>query len=277
MQLRCGSKTIPLTNPCVMGVLNVTPDSFSDGGRFLDAAAAVANALRMVDEGAAIIDIGGESTRPGAAPVPLEEELRRVIPVIEQLRPRTAVPISIDTRRAAVMRAALAAGADIVNDVNALQEPQALHAVANTDAAVCLMHMQGDPRSMQQAPHYNDVVTEVRDFLVDRVAACRAAGIAEDRIVIDPGIGFGKTLEHNLRLISRLHDFVWVGRPILIGVSRKSTVGAITERPVDGRLAGSVALATLAAWHGAAIIRAHDVGPTVDAMNIVAALRGASA
>jgi dihydropteroate synthase len=174
------------------------------------------------------------------------------------------------------MRAALAAGADIVNDVNALQEPEALHVVANTDAAVCLMHMQGDPGSMQQAPHYNDVVTEVRDFLAERVAACRAAGIAEDRIVIDPGIGFGKTHEHNLRLISRLHDLVWIGRPILIGVSRKSTVGAITGRPVDGRLAGSLALAILAAWHGAAIIRAHDVAATVDAMKTVAALRGAA-
>jgi dihydropteroate synthase len=277
MQLRCGSKILPLAHPCVMGVLNVTPDSFSDGGRFLDAAAAVDNAVRMVGEGAAIIDIGGESTRPGAASVPVEEELRRVIPVIERLRPRIAVPISIDTRRPAVMRAALSAGADIVNDVNALREPQALHAVANTDAAVCLVHMQGDPQSMQQAPNYYDVVTEVRDFLADRVAACRAAGIAEDRIVIDPGIGFGKTREHNLRLISRLHDLVWIGRPILIGLSRKSTVGAITDRPVEGRLAGSLARGTLAAWHGAAIIRAHDVAATVDAMKIVAALRGASA
>jgi dihydropteroate synthase len=274
MQLRCGSKVLSLADPCVMGVLNVTPDSFSDGGRFAEAATAVAHAIRMVEEGAAIVDIGGESTRPGAPPVSVEEELRRVIPVIEQLRPRIGAPISIDTRRAKVMRAALAAGADLVNDVNALQEPDALHVVANTDAAVCLMHMQGDPRSMQQAPHYSDVVTEVRDFLSARVAACRAAGIAEERIVIDPGIGFGKAREHNLKLISRLHDFLWIGRPILIGVSRKATIGAITDRPVDGRLAGSLALATLAAWHGAAIIRAHDVAATVDALKIVSALRG---
>jgi dihydropteroate synthase len=274
MQLRCGSKILSLAQPLVMGVLNVTPDSFSDGGRFVEPAAAVDDAVRMVEEGAAIIDVGGESTRPGAAPVPIEEELRRVIPVIEQLRSRVDVPISIDTRRAKVMRAALAVGADMVNDVNALQELEAMHAVANTDAAVCLMHMQGDPGSMQQAPHYNDVVTEVRDFLGDRVAACRSAGIGEERIVIDPGIGFGKTLDHNLRIISRLHDFIWLDRPILIGVSRKSTIGAITDRPVEGRLAGSVALATLAAWNGAAIIRAHDVAATVDAMKIVAALRG---
>jgi dihydropteroate synthase len=274
MQLRCGSRILSLAQPLVMGVLNVTPDSFSDGGRFVEPAAAVDDAVRMVEEGAAIIDVGGESTRPGAAPVPIEEELRRVIPVIEQLRSRVDVPISIDTRRAKVMRAALAVGADMVNDVNALQELEAMHAVANTDAAVCLMHMQGDPGSMQQAPHYNDVVTEVRDFLGDRVAACRSAGIGEERIVIDPGIGFGKTLDHNLRIISRLHDFIWLDRPILIGVSRKSTIGAITDRPVEGRLAGSVALATLAAWNGAAIIRAHDVAATVDAMKIVAALRG---
>jgi dihydropteroate synthase len=277
MQLRCGSKTVSLAHPRVMGVLNVTPDSFSDGGRFLEPAAAVDSALRMVEEGAAIVDVGGESTRPGAAPVPVEEELRRVIPVIEQLRARIDVPISIDTRRPKVMRAALAAGAEMVNDINALRELESMHAVANTDAAVCLMHMQGEPGSMQQAPHYNDVVTEVRDFLGARVAACRAAGIADERIAIDPGIGFGKTFEHNLRLISRLHDLVWLGRPILIGVSRKSTIGAITERPVEGRLAGSVALATLAAWHGAAIIRAHDVAATVDAMRIVAALRGGAA
>ena len=256
-----------------MGVLNVTPDSFSDGGRFLDPATAVASAVRMVEEGASIVDVGGESTRPGAAPVSVAEELRRVIPVIEALRSRIGVPISVDTRRSQVMRAALAAGADMVNDVNALREPEAMHAVADTDAAVCLMHMLGDPQSMQEAPRYDDVVTEVRDFLAERMAACRAAGIDEERIVVDPGIGFGKTREHNLRLVARLHDFVWLGRPILIGVSRKSTVGAITGRPVGERFAGSLALATLAAWHGAAIIRAHDVAGTVDALKVVAALR----
>ena len=273
MQLRCGSRTLSLAQPRVMGVLNVTPDSFSDGGRFLDPATAVANAVRMVEEGASIVDVGGESTRPGAAPVSVAEELRRVIPVIEELRSRIGVPISVDTRRSQVMRAALAAGADMVNDVNALREPEAMHAVADSDAAVCLMHMLGDPQSMQEAPRYDDVVTEVRDFLAERMAACRAAGIAEERIVVDPGIGFGKTREHNLRLVARLHDFVRLGRPILIGVSRKSTVGAITGRPVGERFAGSLALATLAAWHGAAIIRAHDVAGTVDALKVVAALR----
>jgi dihydropteroate synthase len=273
MQLRCGSRLLSVTDPCVMGVVNVTPDSFSDGGRFADAAGAVAHALQMLEQGAAIIDIGGESTRPGAAPVPVDEELRRVIPVIERLRPRVAVPISVDTSKPEVMRAALAAGADMLNDVRALADPEALRAAADSRAAVCLMHMRGEPRSMQQAPYYRDVVTEVRDFLAARVAACKAAGIAEDRIAVDPGIGFGKTREHNLILIRRLKELVELGRPLLLGVSRKSTIGAITGRPVDQRFAGSLALATLAAWQGAAIIRAHDVAGTVDALRIVAALR----
>ncbi len=257
-----------------MGVVNVTPDSFSDGGRFTDTAGAVAQALRLIEEGAQIVDIGGESTRPGAAPVPLEEELQRVIPVIEQLRARVAVPISIDTRHAQVMRAALAAGADMVNDVQALQAPEALRVVANCGAAICLMHMQGDPRSMQQSPRYTDVVAEVRDFLAARVAACRAAGIDAERIAIDPGIGFGKGRGHNLKILSNLQALAVLGRPIVIGVSRKSTIGAITGRPLAERLAGSIALATLAAAHGAAIIRAHDVPATVDALKIVSAMRG---
>ena len=274
MQLRCGSKLLSLLEPCVMGVVNVTPDSFSDGGRFSDTAGAVAHALRLMDEGAAIVDIGGESTRPGAPEVSIDEELRRVIPVIEQLRARVAAPISIDSRHAQVMRAALAAGADMVNDVQALQGPEALQVVADSDAGICLMHMQGDPRSMQQAPHYNDVVTEVRDFLAARVAACRAAGIDAARIAIDPGIGFGKTRAHNLEILSKLQAFTALGRPIVIGVSRKATIGALTGRPVAERLAGSIALATLAAARGAAIIRAHDVAATVDAMKIVSAMRG---
>lgn len=257
-----------------MGVVNVTPDSFSDGGRFTDTAGAVAQALRLIEEGAQIVDIGGESTRPGAAPVPLEEELQRVIPVIEQLRARVAVPISIDTRHAQVMRAALAAGADMVNDVQALQAPEALRVVANCGAGICLMHMQGDPRSMQQSPRYTDVVAEVRDFLAARVAACRAAGIDAERIAIDPGIGFGKGRGHNLKILSNLQALAVLGRPIVIGVSRKSTIGAITGRPLAERLAGSIALATLAAAHGAAIIRAHDVPATVDALKIVSAMRG---
>ncbi len=257
-----------------MGVVNVTPDSFSDGGRFSDAAGAVAHALRLIDEGAAIVDIGGESTRPGASAVSIDEELARVIPVIEQLRARVAVPISVDSRHAQVMRAALGAGADMVNDVEALQAPEALQILAGSGAGMCLMHMQGAPRSMQQAPHYTDVVTEVRDFLAARVAACRAAGIDEERIAIDPGIGFGKTRDHNLRILSKLQALAVLGRPIVIGVSRKSTIGAITGRPVAERLAGSIALATLAAAHGAAIIRAHDVAATVDALKIVSAMRG---
>jgi dihydropteroate synthase len=274
MQLRCGSKLLSLLEPCVMGVVNVTPDSFSDGGRFSDTAGAVAHALRLMDEGAAIVDIGGESTRPGAPAVSIDEELRRVIPVIEQLRARSTAPISIDSRDAQVMRAALAAGADMVNDVQALQGPEALRVVADSGAGICLMHMQGDPRSMQQAPHYNDVVTEVRDFLAARMAACRAAGIDAERIAIDPGIGFGKTRAHNLKILSKLQAFTALGRPIVIGVSRKSTIGAITGRPVTERLAGSIALATLAAARGAAIIRAHDVAATVDAMKIVSAMQG---
>lgn len=274
MQLRCGSRLLSLLEPCVMGVVNVTPDSFSDGGRFSDTAGAVAHALRLMDEGAAIVDIGGESTRPGAPAVSIDEELRRVIPVIEQLRARSTAPISIDSRHAQVMRAALAAGADMVNDVQALQGPEALRVVADSGAGICLMHMQGDPRSMQQAPHYNDVVTEVRDFLAARMAACRAAGIDAERIAIDPGIGFGKTRAHNLKILSKLQAFTALGRPIVIGVSRKSTIGAITGRPVTERLAGSIALATLAAARGAAIIRAHDVAATVDAMKIVSAMQG---
>ena len=258
-----------------MGVLNVTPDSFSDGGRYADLAAAVARGVAMVEEGAAIIDVGGESTRPGAAAVSVQEELARVIPVIEQLAARVAVPISVDTSKPAVMSAAIAAGASLVNDVRALREPGALDAVARTGAAVCLMHMQGEPRTMQASPAYEDVVAEVRRFLAGRVEACVAAGIARERICVDPGIGFGKLPEHNLALLAGLGRLADPAIPVLVGVSRKSLIGIITGRPAAERLAGSVAFAALAASRGAAIIRAHDVAATVDAVKVASALRRA--
>jgi dihydropteroate synthase len=254
-----------------MGVLNVTPDSFSDGGTYADLAAAVAHGQRMAEEGAAIIDVGGESTRPGADPVSAEEEIRRVVPVIAQLRSQTQAVISVDTSKAEVMRAAAEAGAGLLNDVRAFSEPHALEAAAATQCAVCVMHMQGDPRTMQLAPHYDDVATEVRAFLLDRVGACRAAGIEPDRIAIDPGFGFGKTLEHNLELLRQLRKLgpEW---PIIVGLSRKSFVGRITGRGPGERVHGSVAFAMMAVLNGANIVRVHDVGPTMDALKTVMAV-----
>jgi dihydropteroate synthase len=256
-----------------MGVVNVTPDSFSDGGRFFDCAAACAHARQMIDAGAAIIDIGGESTRPGAAPVALEEELRRVLPVIEALRGSDVI-LSIDTSKPEVMRAAARAGAGIINDVRALREPGALQSALESGCAVCLMHMQGEPRTMQLAPQYADVFAEVRAFLAARAAACRAAGIADARLVIDPGFGFGKTVEHNLTLLRRLSELARDGLPVLVGLSRKSMLGTLTQRAPGERTAGSVALAVVAALGGARIVRAHDVAPTVDALRVVAAVQG---
>lgn len=273
MFLRCGQYTLDLTTPVVMGVLNVTPDSFSDGGRWLDPAAAITRGLELEAEGAAIIDVGGESTRPGAAEISETEELRRVLPVVESLAMRVRVPISVDTSRPAVMRAVCAAGASFINDVRALAVPGALEVVAQSTVGVCLMHMQGQPQTMQVAPSYDDVVAEVSAFLSDRLAVCRAAGIAAERIVIDPGIGFGKRLEHNLALLGYLERLRELGQPVLIGASRKSLIGAMTGRPVDERLAGSLAVATAAALAGASIIRAHDVRETVDALKVVAALK----
>jgi dihydropteroate synthase len=269
--LRCGDKTLDLSRPVVMGVLNVTPDSFSDGGRFLPVEVAVAQGLRLVEEGAAIIDIGGESTRPGAAPVSVEEELRRVLPVVERLRRATQAVISVDTSKPEVIREAAAAGAGLINDVRALTETGALEAAAASDSAVCLMHMQGDPGTMQQAPSYVDVVKEVKAFLDERVQRCRAAGVSCDRIVIDPGFGFGKTLEHNLELLRRLRDLQGES-PVLVGLSRKSMVGALTGRGTGERVHGSIALAVIAAMNGARIVRAHDVAATVDALKMVAAV-----
>jgi dihydropteroate synthase len=267
--------TLALDAPVVMGVLNVTPDSFSDGGLHADARAAVAHGLRMVEEGAAIVDVGGESTRPGAAPIDAAEELARVIPVIEALA-RRGVPLSVDTSKPEVMRAAVAAGAALINDVRALRAPGALEAAAASGAAVCLMHMQGEPRDMQVEPRYADVVREVGAFLAGRVDACVAAGIAAGRLCIDPGIGFGKRPEHNLALLGRLEELTRGDLPVLVGVSRKSIVGHLTGRPTGDRLAGSVALAALAAERGAAIVRAHDVAATVDAVRVGAALRASA-
>ncbi|HET7756036.1 MAG TPA: dihydropteroate synthase [Steroidobacteraceae bacterium] len=257
-----------------MGVLNVTPDSFSDGGRFPDADAAVAHGVRLAEEGAALLDVGGESTRPGAAPVSAAEELRRVIPVIGRLRTATAAIISVDTSKPEVMRAAAAAGAGFINDVRALREPQALEAALGSGCAVCLMHMQGEPRTMQLAPAYRDVVNEVRTFLAGRVETCRAAGFPAERLVIDPGFGFGKTLEHNLQLLAGLEALGEVGQPLLVGLSRKSMIGKLTGRPEGERLIGSVVLALLAVQAGARIVRAHDVAATVEALRVAAAVHG---
>jgi dihydropteroate synthase len=273
LKLVCGRRVLDLSRPAVMGVLNVTADSFSDGGRFRDFDAAIARGAKLVEEGAAIVDVGGESTRPGAEPVPVQQELDRVIPVIEALAGRLDVILSVDTMKPEVMREAVRAGAGLINDVRALAEPGALEAAAESGAAVCLMHMQGMPRTMQQNPHYEDVVREVGDFLRERTAACLAAGIPAERICVDPGFGFGKNLAHNLQLLAGLPRIVADGPPVLVGLSRKSMLGAITGRPVDERLAGSLALATIATLHGALIVRAHDVAATRDAVAVAFAAR----
>ena len=275
MQLACRDLVLDLDEPVVMGVLNVTPDSFSDGGRYVETASAVQRGLQMAEEGAAIIDVGGESTRPGAPPVEVREEIERVLPVVEQLAARLAVPVSIDTSKPEVMRAAVAAGARLINDVRALEAPGALEAAAESGAAVCLMHMRGEPRSMQDDPRYGDVVAEVSAYLAGRLQACRAAGIDEGRLCVDPGIGFGKRPEHNLALLAALDRLADPEIPVLIGVSRKSLVGIITGRPPGERLAGSLAFAALAVAHGAAIVRTHDVAATVDAVKVASALRRA--
>jgi dihydropteroate synthase len=271
--LRCAGKTLDLSRPVVMGVLNVTPDSFSDGGRFLAVESAVTHGLRLVEEGAAIIDVGGESTRPGAVPVAAEEELRRVLPVVERIHQSAPqAVISVDTSKPEVIREVAAAGAGLLNDVRAFQEPGALEAAVASGCALCLMHMQGDPRTMQRAPSYVDVVKEVKAFLADRAQACRAVGVAPERITIDPGFGFGKTLEHNLELLRHLRELVCGEWPVLVGLSRKSIVGTLTGRAAGDRLHGSVALAVIAAMNGARIIRAHDVAATVDALKVVSAV-----
>lgn len=267
MKLQCAGRELDLSRPVVMGVLNVTPNSFSDGGRYRDLQLALTHARAMIAAGASIIDIGGESTRPGAEPVPEQQELDRVLPVIEALRRESDVLLSIDTMKPAVMRAAVAAGAGLINDVLALQAPGALQAAAQSGAAVCLMHMQGTPRTMQQDPRYEDVVREVGDFLARRATECRAAGIAADRIALDPGFGFGKSLRHNLELLQGLRQLPQ-DYPLLVGLSRKSMLGKLLGRPLDQRLAGSLALAALAVANGARIVRCHDVAETRDAVTV---------
>ena len=258
--------------PAVMGVLNVTPDSFSDGGRFSDRDAALRQAEAMARDGAAIIDIGGESTRPGAAGVSEQEEIDRVVPVIESVVAAIGVPVSVDTSKPGVMRATVDAGAAMINDVRALREEGALEAAAALGVPVCLMHMQGRPRTMQEEPAYDDVVTEVGEFLAARVRACVAAGLAEDRVVIDPGFGFGKAPRHNIELLANLRQLRAIGRPILVGLSRKSTLGELTGREVGERMPASIAAAVIAVVEGAQIVRVHDVRETVDALRIVAAV-----
>ena len=255
-----------------MGVLNVTPDSFSDGGRYMSLSDALDQAARMVDEGADILDIGGESTRPGAATISAEQELERVIPVIEKLRAEFGLSISIDTSKAVVMRAAVSAGANMINDVCALQLPGSIEAAAELKVPVCLMHMLGKPRSMQDAPSYVDVVKEVVQFLENRIGACLAAGIASDRLIVDPGFGFGKTLAHNMTLLRNLDRIVMLGYPVLVGLSRKSMIGQILGRRVDDRLVGGLALAVVARQQGASIVRSHDVAQTVDALRVLEAV-----
>lgn len=273
-----GRDLLPPPGGCfVMGVLNVTPDSFSDGGLHAEPGPAVARALAMAAEGADLIDIGGESTRPGATPVPVEEELRRVVPVVRALRAESDIPIAVDTSRPEVIEAALAAGADMINDVRALRVPGALRAVADAEVPVCLMHSGGEPATMQDDPRYDDVVAEVEAFLRERIESCVAAGIPRELLIIDPGFGFGKTLGHNLALLADLARLAAIGPPVLVGLSRKSMIGTITGRAVHDRLAGSLALALEARRRGARILRVHDVAPTVDAIRIAAAVEAAAA
>jgi len=267
--LDCHGRPLRLDRPRVVGILNLTPDSFSDGGSHDSVDAAVAHALKMVEEGADMIDVGGESTRPGAADVPVDEELRRVIAVIEQLAARSDVPIAIDTSKPEVMRAAVAAGAGMINDVYALRREGAMEAAAELRVPVCLMHMQGEPRSMQEAPHYDDVVGEVHRFLTDRLFACELAGIERRNVMVDPGFCFGKTLEHNLALLAALDRFASLGSGVYAGLSRKSMIGTLTGRQVPAeRVAGSVAAALIAVQRGARMVRVHDVAATVDALAV---------
>ena len=275
MQLQLGKHALDLSQPKVMGVLNRTPDSFSDGGNFTDLDAALRQALRMIDEGAAIIDIGGESTRPGSVAVHMQQELDRVIPLIECLVSESDTPISIDTGKPEVMSAAVRAGAVMINDIYALRLPGALEVALDCAVPVCLMHMQGEPRSMQQHPRYVDVVAEIKQFFEERIQICEAAGIPRKSMLIDPGFGFGKTFAHNLSLLRQLDEFTSLGQPLLVGLSRKSMIGTLLGgAPVGERLQGSVAAAVIAVLQGASIVRAHDIQATVEALKIAAAVRG---
>jgi len=266
--LDCGGRELRLDRARVMGVVNVTPDSFSDGGAHADTEAAVAHGLRLAAEGADLLDVGGESTRPGASEVPVEEELRRVLPVVERLARECPLPISVDTSKPEVMRAAVAAGAGMVNDPYALRRDGALEAAAELGVPVCLMHMQGTPADMQDDPRYEDVVAEVHSFFTQRIFACEMAGIAKKKLLLDPGFGFGKTLEHNLLLLRQLSRFVELGLPVLAGLSRKGMIGKLTGRELDARVHGSVAAALIAVQNGATIVRVHEVAATVDALAV---------
>lgn len=269
----CAGHPLDLSRPRVMGILNVTPDSFSDGGAFIAPEKALARARRMVAEGAAIIDVGGESTRPGAPPVGEQEELDRVIPVITAIAAELPVPVSVDTSKPRVMEEAAAAGAGLINDVLALRAPGALETAVRLQLPVCLMHMLGTPRTMQSAPHYHDVVAELLDFFDERIRTCEQAGLPRHRLLLDPGFGFGKTLEHNLMLLKHLSRFADTGLPLLVGISRKSMIGQLLDgAPVGERLYGSLAAAVLAVERGAAIVRVHDVAATADALRVVSAL-----
>lgn len=272
--LDCAGRHVVLDRPRIMAIVNVTPDSFSDGGVYADAGAAIDHALRLVAEGADILDIGGESTRPGAAEVTVEEELRRVVPVIQALAARTTVALSVDTSKPEVMRAAVAAGAGMINDVRALRVDGALATAASLGVPVCVMHMQAQPDTMQDAPHYDDVIGEVHRFLADRIFACEMSGIDRKRIVVDPGFGFGKSIDHNLALLAGLERFADLGVPLLAGLSRKGMIGTLTGREEPRqRVHGSVAAAVLAADRGAAILRVHDVAATRDALAVQHAVR----
>ena len=271
-QLLCGIFSLTLDRPLIMGIVNVTPDSFSDGGKFFVREQAIAHAQQLIEDGADMLDIGGESTRPGAAPAGLQEELDRVMPVLEAVR-ESGVPISIDTQKPDVMKATIAAGTSMINDVNALQADGAIEACQNSSVAVCLMHRQGTPVTMQLHPEYVDVVREVSAFLRARADACERAGILPARIVVDPGFGFGKTAEHNFTLLRELNSLVQLGYPVLAGYSRKTSLGAVTGRPVGARLAASLAAAMIAAQNGATILRVHDVAETVDVLKVLAAAR----
>ena len=273
MILSCGRFQLNLNRPHVMGIVNVTPDSFSDGGRFNATDAAIAHALKLVEEGADILDVGGESTRPNATPVSLQDELDRVIPVISTLAQKINIPISIDTYKPQVMQAAIAAGASMVNDVRALQEHGALEIVADSDVAVCLMHMQGTSQTMQDSPHYENVVSEVKAFLADRLQASIHKGIGAERILLDPGFGFGKTRAHNITLIQQLDSFNALGQPLLVGLSRKSILGQVTGNDVDARLYASIAASVIAAMKGASLLRVHDVKETIEALKVVTAIQ----
>lgn len=267
-------RTLDLSEPVIMGIVNVTPDSFSDGGQFFNTTAALNHAMQLLDDGATILDIGGESTRPGAPDVSLEDELQRVIPIIKAIREQSDCVISIDTSKAEVMRQAIEAGADIVNDVRALQEPGALEVVAqHPDVVVCLMHMQGQPRSMQNNPHYNDLASEINDFFNQQIAACETAGIKQSQLILDPGFGFGKTLKHNYQILAQFNDFAQFGLPLLAGLSRKSMIGNLLNRDTENRLAGSLAGALIAAQNGAHIIRVHDVKETADVLGVYQACK----